>query len=393
MEEIYTRLSTWDDATRELLWRRWLWECDCTAAPVEQCYDMNEMHALGILVCLGEYQTPVALVHEPLSADTVGGAAVLHLQSETPIEDYTLRELLDQIECLQLHWGPAVGDWGAPKSKVVLRALMARLGAIAHHAYPIGPEHVLDDPQHITPLAGSLGVISRKSLRQALCVLLVLCRVCEIVVRAHTLPESDTHEIVAVMRKHHIEASMDCFNVLQQMMYLAPGQRLSYRTMFAGMYNDVSQVVFFHHPRFARKPQIELSEVPQSPMHMLPLMTQLLPEIGLVYDDDAHIPGLVHLTPPSLSDPAAAKKEDGWYWLVCCGAIFLMRVDAGAVSIWRSNQMAVLVKHYLEATHKSLAAVSEEEEAPSAGAGPRRLPALRAGAVITPCNHVQLLSS
>jgi hypothetical protein len=35
---------------------------------------------------------------------------------------------------------------------------------------------------------------------------------------------------------------MDFYNVLQQMVTLAPGLRLVYRTNFAGMYNDISQV-------------------------------------------------------------------------------------------------------------------------------------------------------
>ena len=252
MEAIYERLSQWDEATRTMLWDRWLWDCNCNAPPIEQCYDLNEMHALGLLVCLGEHVQPGALYAECLDDETVGGPDVLHLHPKTPIRSLSLRELLDQIECLQLNWGPALGDWGPAKARVVLCALMARLGEIAHHAYPIG-KRVLDDMQHVTPLPEEpLGVMSRKSLRQTICVLFVLCRVCAIVERAkHTpvMPQARVDEAVNALRKHHIEASIDTFNLLQQMMYLAPGQRLAYRTHFSGMYNCVSQVIFYHHPR------------------------------------------------------------------------------------------------------------------------------------------------
>jgi hypothetical protein len=54
-----------------------------------------------------------------------------------------------------------------------------------------------------------------------------------------------------MLKQHHIEASLDFFNVLQQMVSLAPGLRLVYRTNFAGMYNDISQVHLFNAPRSA----------------------------------------------------------------------------------------------------------------------------------------------
>jgi hypothetical protein len=166
------------------------------------------------------------------------------------VESLSVRETLDQIECLQLHWGPVLSECGQGVAEEMLRALMARLGEIASHAYPVredGP--VLDDPQHITPLPGAggegLGILSRKSLRQTICVLMALARVHDITSRAKEVPIASDEEVQCVemaLRQHHIEASMDCFNDLQQMVYLAPGQRLAYRTGFHGMYNDVSQV-------------------------------------------------------------------------------------------------------------------------------------------------------
>jgi hypothetical protein len=69
---------------------------------------------------------------------------------------------------------------------------------------------------------------------------------------------------------------------MQQMVHLAPGMRLVYRTNFAGMYNHVSQVVYFHYPRFSRKPHYELRKIPQAALHMLPLITQLLPDVPVV---------------------------------------------------------------------------------------------------------------
>ena len=75
------------------------------------------------------------------------------------------------------------------------------------------------------------------------------------------------------------------------MVHLAPGMRLVYRTDFSGMYNDVSQVVYFHYPQYHRQPQLPIADIPDNAINCLPLLTQLLPQIPVVYDDDNVIPG------------------------------------------------------------------------------------------------------
>ena len=130
---------------------------------------------------------------------------------------------------------------------MLLLVLMARLGHIAHHAYSES-EGILDDPQHCTPLPNSeqkLSVVSRKSLRKAICVIFSLMRVCKILEKSEQVPEPTSEEvsiIINALKQHHLEASGDLFTDLQQMVHLAPGMRLVYRTNFAGMYNHVSQV-------------------------------------------------------------------------------------------------------------------------------------------------------
>ena len=130
------------------------------------------------------------------------------------------------------------------------------------------------------------------------------------------------------------------------------------------------QVVYFHNPRFCRQPQLELARIPSSPMHMLPLIMQLLPEIPLCYDDDTKIPGLAGGAPPR------------WAWLAACGRFFL--VDPAGGLLW-APELATLVAHYLQATGTSIGAadVGEEEEAA----------ALSAAASSTAFGHVQLLRS
>lgn len=356
MEELYATLSAWTDETRQSVWRRWLWESDCNAKPLEQCCDMNLMHTLGLLCCLGEARAPpLPLFASPIGPDTLPHAEMVHLHPDVPIAALTLRQLLDQLECLQLNWGPVVSKL-CPDETPLLRALMARLGELAQRAFR-EKDGVLDDPQHCTPLPqpatqdSMLLVISRKSLRQAICVFFGLTRVQEVLRRCEAVPEPSPQEhnhVVGALRQHHVEAAGDLFSELQQMVHLAPGMRLVYRTNFAGMYNHVSQVVYFHYPRFARKPPMELRKIPTSGLHMLPLIMQLLPDVPIVYDDDSVVPGLMP-SPPDTTAP--------WVWLVCCGAFFL--VDTRRERVFAAQTLTPLVAHYLRCTARTLSASDE----------------------------------
>jgi len=115
------------------------------------------------------------------------------------------------------------------------------------------------------------------------------------------------------------------------------------------MYNCVSQVIYYHHPRYARQAQIPLGRMLHAPMHMLPPITQLLPEIPIVYEDDSVVPGLSPLS-----------KGGEWCWLVCCGAIFLLEVEAKQV--WRANDLSTLVAFFLARTGRSIAAEDEDDD-------------------------------
>jgi hypothetical protein len=361
----------------EELWHEWLWECDCNAPPMERCFDLNEMHVVGLLLCLHQSKQDLSdCLNNTLTPE------VVRLFPDRPLRTLSIRETLDQLECLQLHWGPVLTERRSDdEPMVVVRALMARLGELAHHAYPLlltNNNAELDDPQHITQLPATTtneyyGIVSRKTLRQALCTLFALCRVHAIVTRAtHPDPAATArfgNAIVRSLRMHHVESSQDLFDTLQQMVYLAPGQRLAYRTLFAGMYNSVSQVVYFHHPRFSRQPQYaELSRIPSSPLHMLPLVTQLLPQIEICYDDDSHVPVFMM----SNHNKNQTKK---WAWLVACGGFFLLDVERGLVLApppWAAHQpLVALVAHYLWHNPEidllcggESTTTNEEEEAP-----------------------------
>jgi hypothetical protein len=351
MEKMYCSISSTTTSQKEALWKTWLWGTDCNAPPSDKCCDMNKMHVLGIMCCLLEASNPVSQFNVPVSS-IITELAIIHLHPK-PICEFSLRELIDQIECMQLNWGQVIAE-SVQNSLILVKACMARLGQIAHHAYPTDGI-VLDDPQHTTPLPVSnselgLSIISRKALRQTICLCFSLLRVQDIISRSKKVPEPsevETKKIIKALKIHHLESSMDFFNLLQQMVYLAPGMRLGYRTNFSGMYNDVSQVVYFHYPRFCRQPQVPLNEIPGQPNNMLPLISQLIPDISTAYEDDSQIPGIT-------IDNIAANPDIKWVWLVCCGEIFLIEAEKGFIWASENDSLASLVAYFLRSNGRNV---------------------------------------
>ena len=179
MEEIYTdavALGALPDASaHQELWQRWLWGTDCNMEIEEELGDMNTAHLECLLLCVLESvnASPSIRVKEKLPR-----SPLVHL-FDKPVAEYTLREVVDQMECLQLSWGEVVSNADVQDLESVLRALMARIGVIAHHAYA-QTSPILDDPQYMTPLpvgdGTQMNIMSRKCIRQLCCMFFALFR-------------------------------------------------------------------------------------------------------------------------------------------------------------------------------------------------------------------------
>jgi hypothetical protein len=430
--DLYDSIATWNEETKKQVWEKWIWGSDCNSKPLEQCWDMNEMHIYGIMCIIKESIEPcleyrLSLIDIVNEDDKNEFLNVIHIQDKKKICEFSLRELFDQIECLQLNWGKVISVLQQNTVFNLLRALMARLGEVAQNAYEFEGE-VMDDPQHVTMLPkqyshtsvrsnnhekidknialneknGSVGneidtpifgVISRKALRQSTCVLMILFRIHFIVFNSQIIElEEDDEDVKRIknmilnsMKSHHIESSIDFFNNFQQMVYLAPGMRLVYRTNYAGMYNDVSQVIYFHYPRFCRQPQISIDEIPSSSMHMLPLIAQIMPDIPIFYDDDSYIPGLnIHKVENN------ETKEPKWAWLISCSEIFLLEMlnvekkVKAQIYVSKNKCLTDLIYIIIKQTGRKIGDEAIDTEGVSA--------ILKNGVSLTAHGHVELVS-
>jgi hypothetical protein len=125
-----------------------------------------------------------------------------------------------------------------------------------------------------------------------------------------SVPSRYVSRVSGMIKAYHVEASLDLFNVQQQLFFLAPGQRLVYRHNFAGMFNDISQVIYFHYPDYVRSPQVSIDQMSENAMNSLSCLVNIIPQLRVMYDDDPWLPF-------GLADASE------WVWIVSVKRVYL----------------------------------------------------------------------
>ena len=233
-------------ALPEDVWTRWLWQTDAEE-PLSPTVLLNRSHLLGLLV--SRHQGRRQPRAQPAPARGPGDER-MRLMDKRPA-DMSLRELRDTVDNLLLEWPQflarleanphAAGNLAAVVD--LLDGCLARFGHLAEH--PAGPG-TFNDPASTEPHEEQLGPdgepllrLSRPCLRRMLGAFLVMYRHLHL----HSIAESVPPEpFDCGLRKHHMEASLDDFNLLCMSFQLPVAARLTYKHDFPGMYNHVSQV-------------------------------------------------------------------------------------------------------------------------------------------------------
>lgn len=321
-------------ATGELppeTWDEWLWKTD-PEEPFSGDVLMNRCQLLGFLVCLcrglEQRESPDAAADPSLERLTLTG---------TPVRSMTLRELKDTIENLLIEW-PLFLDRLAENPHAqrnldsvvaLIDQCVARFGALCLQSWD---EAVLDDLPSVEPAAGAPGRlrVTHACVRRTVSTFLVLYRHLHLLAVCKEVPAEWRDPGIT---KYHVEASSDDFNLLCMHLSLPVAAKLNYKHDFPGMYNHVSQVVFFHNSDYQRTPRAALDALPSAGVeHVLPALLQLYPDIRLAYEEDRM----------DLSETAPPASD--WFWLVVAGRVYL--VDPGRM-VWYSRDATSLLGVYL----------------------------------------------
>lgn len=331
-----TQLAAVGDLPPEI-WHEWLWGTN-----PEEAYHMdvllNRNHLLGLLVCRYKHLNSEAESRSSLGSSGFSPGNRMTIMDK-PVHSMTWRELKDTMANILLEW-PAFLDRLKQniRAKQNLRQVMhlinlcaSRFGALAYMA---AGEDVMDDPSETQPAdrhegAGGLVMLTPSSLRRMVGSFLIMYRHLHLLAVCQKVPPQG-HS--AGVSKYHYEASNDEFNILCMHMALPVAARLNYRHDFPGMFNHVSQVVYFHNTQYSRIKRHPLEDFRNAePVHVLPAIRELYPELPLKFEED-------------MFDPT--KPDQGWFWLLIAGRVYLMTPEP---RVLHSDNVSDLLKVYLDA--------------------------------------------
>ena len=316
----------------------WVWKSD-PDEPFDHRVLMNRCQLLGLLVCRHAANRAPRL--PGLGQHDGEGDSRMTLVAKPPLE-MTLRELRDSLDNLLIEWPKFVDRLKEnPNAQDNLKAVaalvegcLARLGQLAQKP---GDATVFDDASCTEPAATGLMRLSRPGLRRMLGSFLAVFRHMDLLKRSRPAsealaecPDLPAEDQECGLRKHHIEASTDDFHLMCMNMLLPTAAKLNYKQDFPGMYNHVSQVIYFHNTQYERTPRAELEEILRTgePMQTVPAICQIHPEIELAYEEDA----------VDLSGPTGK-----WRWLVLPRRIYLVDPQS---NVYHSESALELLRLY-----------------------------------------------
>ncbi len=94
------------------------------------------------------------------------------------------------------------------------------------------------------------------------------------------------------------------------------------------MFNDISQVVYFHYPRYVRDAPAKAHELADKAVNALACIGRVIPQVNVVYDDERCV-------------PLGRTGGSEWQWVVSLGIVYLW--DPKRSTLWRSSGMRFCV--------------------------------------------------
>lgn len=365
------------------LWHIWLWEAD-PEEPFKTEILMNRNQMTGLLLARVAASVDAAR-HE--SIDTV--ASIIRREYRTdwphtfsinltdaPIREYTLRELRDTLQNIQMAWVKFRIFETRNGIREALGSLFHRFGVLASVA---APDSVMDDQGSVEDDPGNEGLLrlTRVTLRRFCVVFQILYRCLHfhenaVAVDAGSFGDSYKQPEFEIF---HTSAASEDFGGLSIRWDLPVGAKTQYVNDFPGMDNSISkvcgggfawtdspsvghlltrrpQVIYYHQQNYQKRMQVRRdferlgSGRDIEAVHVVPCLMQIHPEITLAYDGDV-LPSLIR---KGSSTTGMSAQQPAWQWVLMGNSFFLLSPDG---CIYHHDNVIVLYNQYLRCTGSS----------------------------------------
>lgn len=302
----------------------WLWDTN----PNEDLHpdtSLNTNHLLGLLYCRKMYfsnQETFATTHIPLHSN-------LKIFEIAP-GCMNLQQLMDSLLNICVQWPSFLQKYPDLKKSVFcyVDQCAYRFGFFVSHALE---GSMLNMEHHTEQYKANLRILTKNGVRRFLSIFLALYRNFYLSLKCTLVPGTFFN---CEIRRPHMEASMEEFDLICMHNTLPVGAKLLYKNDFRGMYNHVSQVVFYHNQKYDRINRVEWNMLESSTdaIHILPALRQLHPEVNLLYEEDDF------------------TENKQWVWILVPGRVYLMDPQK---NIFYSPDVTVLYQKYVTETVKS----------------------------------------
>ena len=262
----------------------------------------NKMHVLGLALCVLLHRCPELAPAEYDLRAALGPSSSRVMLSSKPLLEHDIEELQNLVTALQLEFttlytmqesvseeDSAAGYWSLVNTEDICVRIMAHLGGLVAHrrqevvGIPLAAVHGLidiDDDGFCTVRIETI-VCLLDALHSIYCLHTLLTR-------AHFVFTTDTpaQDLVPV-HAHHREASNETFFTHSITADCAVGSISQYAHRFAHLFHSVSQTIYYNYPTYTRQTQLPLAELQRAntrSVNLLPLLTELRPDIPVLFE-------------------------------------------------------------------------------------------------------------
>jgi hypothetical protein len=273
--------------------------------------EYNDMHAFGfgLAYMLSKYDA-LQIRHrrwEKLPAALATQGCSVH--------EYSCQQCLAFLRVLQaeyssvLQFDASVGYETDIDLTLLLLVVMQRLGDHLREQVRMTPEQAEKHPVYEL-LVGETEwyVVGAQTRIECFDLLHVLMRLCFVLLDAEAV-SVDAEVVKGYLQEFspfQHEASLHDFYNLSMVMDCLPASIIMYKHTYKEMFNDPSQVMYFHQPTYKRPRQLEFENIismSARDVNVLPIITQIKPDVPILFEHSG-------------ACSSSACSAEPWSWLV-----------------------------------------------------------------------------
>ena len=278
------------------MWNNWLWFVDAREE-LNSHVLLNEFHLTGLVLCrMSAMQLRMHPEAQNLCCCTFED---MHVYTATLLGSFSLdqkkyanlsmREVKNHLQQTQMHIYDMC-DTSVKNTKIHVAALFTRLGQLLLYNLTEVAE-MYDDINELQPEisnkvsnTGQSRIFTESSVRWYMNIFYILFRNLHLFEKAK---KSNACSNLAVLQIFHVEATLDVFYEQTMRWDLPPGAVLCYQHEFVGMFNSISQVLYYNYPEYERRKQLpwKLVSSGDHAIYSLAPLLSLYPDVELVHED------------------------------------------------------------------------------------------------------------